>query len=215
MEPVMNGMPLILIGGGGHAGVVLEVCRAAGVPVAGFVDDDPGCPLAAAADAPAWLGRCDGFAMPAGTGYLIAIGGLAARRRVLAGLDPALAAGAVVHPAAWVSPTARLGDGVVVMAGAVINRQAAIGDHAIVNTRAVIEHDCVVGANTHLAPGSALAGGVAVGADTLIGMQASVLPGVVVGAGCRVGAGAVVTRDVPDGVTVVGAPARAVSVLNA
>ena len=44
-----------------------------------------------------------------------------------------------------------------------------------------------------------------------VGTGAIVLPGVVIGAGAMVGAGAVVTADVPDGVTVVGNPARVVS----
>lgn len=41
-----------------------------------------------------------------------------------------------------------------------------------------------------------------------IGSGAVVLPGVTIGAGAMVGAGAVVVRDVPDGATVVGNPAR-------
>lgn len=44
-----------------------------------------------------------------------------------------------------------------------------------------------------------------------VGTGAIVLPGVTIGAGAMVGAGAVVTADVPDGVTVVGNPARVVS----
>ena len=44
-----------------------------------------------------------------------------------------------------------------------------------------------------------------------VGTGAIVLPGVVIGVGAMVGAGAVVTEDVPDGVTVVGSPARVVS----
>lgn len=210
----MERLPVILIGGGGHAGVVLEVCRAAGVPVVGVIDDDKGCPVATDADGVAWLGPVDGFAMPAGTGFVLAIGDLAARARVLAAMDPALAvglaAGAVVHPAAVVSSTARLGDGVVVMPGAVINRHARVGMHGIVNTRAVVEHDCRVGANSHIAPGSALGGGVRVGEGTLVGIQAGVIPGVRIGDGCVVGAGAVVVVDVADHTRVVGVPARAV-----
>lgn len=41
-----------------------------------------------------------------------------------------------------------------------------------------------------------------------IGASAIILPGLVIGAGAMVGAGAVVTRDVPEGVCVVGNPAR-------
>lgn len=44
-----------------------------------------------------------------------------------------------------------------------------------------------------------------------IGINSTLLPGVVIGRGAMVGAGSVVTRDVPDGVTVYGNPARAVS----
>ena len=41
-----------------------------------------------------------------------------------------------------------------------------------------------------------------------IGANATILPGVEIGTGAMVGAGAVVTRDVPAGATVVGVPAR-------
>jgi UDP-2-acetamido-3-amino-2,3-dideoxy-glucuronate N-acetyltransferase len=41
-----------------------------------------------------------------------------------------------------------------------------------------------------------------------IGSNATILPGITIGEGALVGAGAVVTRDVADGATVVGNPAR-------
>ena len=44
-----------------------------------------------------------------------------------------------------------------------------------------------------------------------VGAGAVILPGVTIGAGAMVGAGAVVTRDVPDGATVVGNPAQVVA----
>jgi acetyltransferase-like isoleucine patch superfamily enzyme len=47
-----------------------------------------------------------------------------------------------------------------------------------------------------------------IGRGASIGAGAVILPGVRIGVGSMVGAGAVVTRDVPDGVTVVGNPAR-------
>ena len=44
--------------------------------------------------------------------------------------------------------------------------------------------------------------------DVSIGANATILPGVRLGRGCVVGAGAVVTKDVPPGMTVVGNPAK-------
>jgi len=49
---------------------------------------------------------------------------------------------------------------------------------------------------------------VTIGADVWIGGGAIILPGVTVGDGAIIAAGAVVTRDVPAGVTVMGNPAQ-------
>ncbi|WKW52213.1 sugar O-acetyltransferase [Rhodomicrobium lacus] len=50
---------------------------------------------------------------------------------------------------------------------------------------------------------------VRIGRDVWIGGGAIVLPGVTIGDGAVIGAGSVVTRDVAEGATVVGNPARA------
>src|SRR5215470_7267574 len=52
---------------------------------------------------------------------------------------------------------------------------------------------------------------IAIGRNVWIGGAAVILPGVTIGDDAVIGAGAVVTRDVPSGMTVVGNPARQVS----
>lgn len=114
----------------------------------------------------------------------------------------------VIHPSAVISSHADVGAGAVVFANAVVNACANIGEGCIVNTGAVVEHDCDVGSFTHISPNAVLAGGVALGSLAWIGACASVRQLVKVGESAVVGMGAVVIKDVPPGITVVGCPAR-------
>ena len=204
--------PLLLIGGGGHALVVAEAAALAGWSVAGFFDDNVSPPLVAGRgdreSAVPRLGPLDRLGAIEDRGWIIAVGDLRFRRELIGRLrERASAAATVVHPSAFVSPSADIGRGVYIGPKAVIHSRARIGDHAIINSGAIIEHDCLISDNAHVAPGSVLGGGVSVGADTLIGLGSRVLPTIEIGRTCVVGAGAVVVAPVRDGTTVVGVPA--------
>ncbi len=144
----------------------------------------------------------------AGGHFVLAVGDLALRAKLIEQIGEHSFATVIAHPSAVIAERATISDGVFVSAGAIINPHARIGLHAIINTGAIVEHDCRIGFNTHVAPRAVLGGGVVVGDHTLIGIGATVLPGVRIGNGCTVGAGAVVTCDVGDGETAVGVPAR-------
>ncbi len=199
-----------VLGSGGHAKVVVSTLRAAGVEVAALYDDDASRwgteaagieirgPIAAAAE--------DGHREA-----VIAIGDNRTRRRIAG--EPALAEmewRTVIHPAAWVDPSVRLGAGTVVFAGAVVQPDAVLGEHVIVNTGASIDHDCQVASFCHVAPGARLAAGVTAEEGAFFGIGSVAIPGVTVGAWSTLGAGSAAVRPVPAGAVALGVPARVV-----
>lgn len=114
----------------------------------------------------------------------------------------------LIHPTAYVSPLARLGDGVFIGARAVIGPAAEIGDGVFVNRAATVGHDTVVEAFARLQPGCNVGGHVRIGARTTIGMGANVIEELVIGCDAMVAAGAVVLKDVPPAMLVAGVPAQ-------
>lgn len=204
---------IVILGGGGHALVVAEAARLAGVPIAGFFDDDPDAPAGSADGSIPHLGVLDMRRLPLGCRWILGIGNIDFRKKLLAACPPELRERAVtlVHPAAIISPSARLGRGVWVGPGAIVHTRAQIGEHAIINSGAIVEHDAKVGFNAHIAPRAVLGGRVEVLSHTLVGIGASVLPSIRIGTGCLVGAGSAVIRHVDDGERVVGVPARVMS----
>jgi len=114
----------------------------------------------------------------------------------------------VIHPSETIMNDVQLGEGVQVMAGAIVQTGCVIGDNAIVNTGAIIDHDCMIGAHAHVAPGAVISGGVQIGEMAHIGTAATVIQGIKIGSGSIIGAGAMVIKNVPAGKKAIGNPAR-------
>ncbi len=81
----------------------------------------------------------------------------------------------------------------------------------MININATIGHGSVLGNCCSVMPGANLAGDVQLGNGVLVGSGANVLSGVKIGNGARIGSGAVVTKDVEEFTTVVGIPAKEIS----
>ncbi|ANH68936.1 acetyltransferase [Mitsuaria sp. 7] len=198
-------LPLVLIGAGGHAKVVLSLARALGRDVIGVCD-----PALARDGATAWRGvpvLGDDEALSAldidRVGLLNGIGQVSHNkvRRTLheRWTSKGFRFVALAHPGAVIDPTATLGDGAQVMAGAIVQADATIGASTIVNTGVRVDHDCRIGDHVHLAPGAVLCGGVEVGAGSFLGAACVVLQQVAIGEGAIVSAGAVLARPLAAG----------------
>lgn len=113
----------------------------------------------------------------------------------------------LVHPSAIIADNVQMGEGVQVMAGAVIQSGSTIGENTIINTKASVDHHCKIGAHVHLAPGVTLSGGVKVESGAHIGTGSVVIENIIIGKECLVAAGAVVIRTVPERYQAMGVPA--------
>ena len=106
-----------------------------------------------------------------------------------------------------------LGEGSILCPFVTLTSNIKIGRHFQANLYGYVEHDCVIGDFVTFAPGAKCNGNVVIEDLAYIGSGAVVKQGrpgkpLMIGRGAVVGMGAVVTRDVPPGATVVGNPAR-------
>ena len=101
-----------------------------------------------------------------------------------------------------------IGEGAIVMAGTVITNDVTIGINCLINPNCTISHDTVIGDFVEISPGVKITGYCNIGDFCTIGANATILPKLRLGNRVTVGAGAVVIKDVKEGLTVAGVPAR-------
>lgn len=204
--------PVILLGAGGHAKVLLSVLRRQRAEVLGVVDpalnagdEWLGCPVLGSDEA--LLGyRSAAIELVNGVGSLPRDGGVRARL-----FQQFVAQGyrfrTLIDDQAWLADRVELAQGVQVMAGVIIQSGTNIAENVIVNSGAIVEHDGRIGRDCHIAPGATLCGGVWLGDAVHVGAGSTIIQGIHVGSHSVIGAGAVVSRDVGERKVVY--PARA------
>ncbi|MGH7257371.1 MAG: NeuD/PglB/VioB family sugar acetyltransferase [Nitrospiraceae bacterium] len=210
-----NCIRCVILGGGGHAAVVIEALMLGGRTMPWVVLDS---------NEALWGKELSGVSIRGGDellpdlkqegveGFVVGLGGTGDNgprrhlfaRAQMAGLRPLT----VHHPSAVYSSSALVGEGTVILAGSIVGVHARIGRNVIINSGAIVEHDCIIGDHVHIASGAVLASTVCVEEGAHIGAGAVIRQRIKVGAGAVVGAGSVVIRDVASGQTVVGVPAQ-------
>lgn len=203
-ESAFDPTAIIIYGGGGHGKALIELLRALGnYRILGVVDDGisvdetiMGLPVLGGNEI---LTRLYEQGVRLAVNAVGGIGNIAVRIRVFQRLAEAgFACPAVIHPTAFVEPSAVLSAGSQVFPHAYVGSEAQVGYGCIVNTSATVSHDCVLGEYANIAPGALLAGEVQIGAGALIGMGATINLRARIGAGARIGNGATVKEHVPD-----------------
>lgn len=199
--------PIVVLGAGGHAKVVLATMKEAGISASFVLDDDQEKWGKAILGVPV-IGDFSKLVDLEDAQAVVAIGDNVVRKKVVETWSSYCSWLTVIHPQAYVHPTAKIDEGSVVFAGACIQPDVTVGEHAIVNTGVIIDHDCRIEDFVHIGPGAALAGGVWIKEGAFLGIGCKVVPGKTVGEWATVGAGAVVIQDIPAFAVAVGIPAR-------
>ena len=214
-----TGTPLIVLGAGGHARVLIDALRLRHCEPIGVTDPDASLWGSAVLGVPV-LGdddRIQDFS-PDEAMLVNALGSTRSTALRQAVFERWRGRGyhfaGVRHPAAVVAQSAELEADVQVFAGSIVGVNAHVGTNSIVNTGVIVEHDCRVGQHVHLAPGVTLSGNVTVGSGSHLGTGCTVIQDINIGEGCVVGAGAVVVGDLEPFTLAVGVPARAVKTLR-
>lgn len=143
---------------------------------------------------------------------LLLVGDPALRRRLSAHCGGA-SFGNLISPRSLVASSASLGEGALIYSFTAIGAGARIGRHFLCSLHSYVGHDCEIGDFVTFGPRVSCSGNVHIGDDAYIGTGAMIRQGsperpLRIGAGAIVGMGAVVTKDVPPGVAVIGNPAR-------
>lgn len=133
---------LLIIGAGGHGHVVAETAIACGY-IPSFLDDNN-------QEAVGTISQLEHLASQYDAVF-VAIGNNEKRRELLDRVEKPIT---LIHPAAYISPSATIGAGSIVLPGAIVHTGVRIGKGCIISIGALVDHNAVVGDYCHINAGA-------------------------------------------------------------
>lgn len=196
---------IIIIGAGGHGAELDEYIQYSNqikgkeeYKVIGFLDDNPKNYANYSLSAPLIGGVCD-HKIRHDCAYLMGIANLHYRKRFVEQyLDQGATFIKLIHPTAYVSPSASIGRGTVIGPMANIGPNVTLGDFTLINSRCSMGHDTHLGKFNFISPNVSFSGFTSIGDENLFGINSATIPGIKIGNRNKIAAGMVLDKNVDD-----------------
>lgn len=196
-----NALPVIIVGGGGHASVLVELLCTINRTILGFVAPKAGYihgyPQVAylGADEILTTRHGESFELVMGIGSISIENNLRRQKLFRHFKQLGFQFATLVHPMAVIASTAQLAEGVQIMARVVLQPNVIIDQNTIINTGSCIDHDSYIGKGVHIAPGVTCSGNVKIGDEAMVGVGACLIQGVEIPKQMMVRAGSTVVKS--------------------
>jgi sugar O-acyltransferase (sialic acid O-acetyltransferase NeuD family) len=206
---------LILIGGGGHCKVCIDIIeQTEQFEIAGILD----LPSLIGTDILNYkiIGTDQDISKYVDLGYnfLITVGQIksAALRESLFNQLKKYKANiaTIIAPSAIVSKYSIIEEGTIIMNQVIVNADVIIGENCILNNRCDIEHDTVIGKHVHISTGAILNGSCRIGNGVFVGSNATIANQIIIEDHAIVGAGSVVVKNIKTEDIQAGNPAKTI-----
>ena len=141
-------MRLIILGAGGYGRTVADIAHQLDYATIVLDDSDSGHPLIS----------FQSYINPS-TSFIPAFGNNAFRMEWINRIEESggqLAT--LIHPTAYVSPTATINPGTVILPHAIINTDVVVGKGCIINLGAIVDHGCILEEGVHICLGAIVKG---------------------------------------------------------
>ena len=139
---------LVILGAGGYGRTVKDIAEQLGYSTIVLDDANPVHPLSLFQSY-----------INSSTSFIPAFGNNAFRMEWINRIDENSGQLAtLIHPTAYVSPTASINSGTVILPHAIINTDVVVGKGCIINLGAIVDHGCVLEEGVHICLGAIVKG---------------------------------------------------------
>lgn len=208
---------LLILGAGGYAVDIYEYAKESlgygtEFDIKGFLDPNKDA-LKNFPDYPQVIAFEDNYEIQEDDVFICALGGILMKKRCI---EKLLKRGArfinLIHKTAYVAPSSHMGEGNLIQPYVRIGSGAKVGSFNTIQTNTIIAHNCTIGDYNRLDCNVMCVGGICVGNNVTIHTGSVINHKVKLNDDCTVAALSFVIRSVKSGVTVMGNPAKKISI---